>query len=59
MNRYKIRNWSTKDEIIIEALSWNIENYQHTFYQDEKGKIVSQSYSTRYWDIIEIDYKQL
>ena len=57
MNRYKIQNWSTKKEVIIQALSWNIENYQHTFYQDEKGKIVQQSYSTRYWDLVETDYK--
>jgi len=57
MNRYTLKNWSTKDLVIIDAINWNIENYQHTFYQDEKGKIVQQSYSTRYWDLVETDYK--
>ena len=57
MNRYLIVHWSTQEQRVIEALSWSIENYQHTFYQDEKGKIVTQSFSTRYWDLTEIDYK--
>tara|TARA_R110002096_G_scaffold217142_1_gene405149 strand:- start:4809 stop:4988 length:180 start_codon:yes stop_codon:yes gene_type:complete len=59
MNKYLLVHWSTKDEVVIEALSWSIENYQHTFYQDEKGKIVQQSYSCRYWDLVDIDYKKI
>lgn len=43
----------TKDSIKIQAISWKIEDYQHTFYcVDEIGNsIVVKSYSTRYYDL--------
>jgi hypothetical protein len=57
MNTYTVENWSKGTVIKISALGWNIENYQHTFYKDDKGKIITQSYSTRYWDITNIKYE--
>tara|TARA_R110002049_G_scaffold70162_1_gene181423 strand:+ start:42 stop:227 length:186 start_codon:yes stop_codon:yes gene_type:complete len=43
----------TKEQIRIEAIKWEIENYQHTFYTvNELGNsIVVKSYSTRYFDL--------
>ena len=56
MNRYHLRNWSTGKELTIDALSWEIENYQHTFYQNVKDKIITQSYTTRYYVIENVEY---
>lgn len=56
MNRYHLRNWSNKEEVIIIALSWEIESYQHTFYQDVEGKIKTQSYTTRYYIVESVEY---
>lgn len=58
MNTYRIVNWSKGTTVDIRALHWEIENYQHTFYQDKDGKIITQSYTTRYWDITEIKYSK-
>jgi hypothetical protein len=43
----------TKDSIKIQAISWKIEDYQHTFYcvDEMENSIVVKSYSTRYWDL--------
>ena len=43
----------TKDSIKIQAISWKIEDYQHTFYcvDEMENAIVVKSYSTRYWDL--------
>ena len=57
MNRYQLKNWSTKDIIIIDCVAWEIENYQHTFYQlDEDKKVVTQSYTTRYYVVENVEY---
>jgi len=56
MNCYYLKNWSTGDEIIIKAIAWEIENYQHTFYQNVEGKIITQSYTTRYYVITNVEY---
>jgi len=56
MNRYYLRNWSNSTGVIIEAISWEIENYQHTFYQNVKDKIITQSFTTRYYVIENIEY---
>ena len=56
MNRYYLYNWSTKKHTEIVAISWEIENYQHTFYQNVKDKIITQSYTTRYYVIENVDY---
>ena len=56
MNSYRLVNWSTGDVLEILALHWEIENYQHTFYLDVEGKIIQQSFTTRYWDIRNIEY---
>jgi len=57
MNRYYLRNWSTKDVIVIDAINWEIENYQHTFYNLSKDiKVVTQSYTTRYFVIENVEY---
>lgn len=59
MNTYYLRNWSTKEHVVIEAVSWEIENYQHTFYQNVKNKIITQSYTTRYFVVENVEYKDL
>ena len=53
MEIFKIKNWSTKEEILIPALSWEIDKYQHMFYcvNDLGNSIVHKSFSTRYWDL--------
>lgn len=56
MNRYYLRNWSTGTPLTILAISWEIENYQHTFYQNVAGKIITQSYTTRYYVIENVEY---
>ena len=58
MNRYKIVNWSTKEELQIEALHWEIDPkiYAHVFYVDNNGKVIECAYGTRYWDIRGIEY---
>lgn len=55
MQIFIIKNWSTKEEIRIEAINWDIDKYQHNFYcvNDMKTSIVTQSYSCRYWDLID------
>ena len=55
MKKYTLENWSTGAVKIITAISWSIESYQHMFYSDEGGKIVCQSYSTRYWDLVDVE----
>ena len=57
MNRYYLRNWSTDKVVVIDAINWEIENYQHTFYQNLEGKIITQSYTTRYFVIENVEYK--
>ncbi len=59
MNRYRIKNWSTGEEIIIEALSWDIDKHQFYFYSDVNGKIVESSYNCYKWDLREINYKEI
>ena len=56
MNRYHLRNWSTEKELTIVAISWEVENYQHTFYQNVKDKIKTQSYTTRYYVVENVEY---
>ena len=56
MNRYYLRNWSTGKETIIDAISWEIETYQHTFYQNVEDKIITQSYTTRYYVVENVEY---
>jgi hypothetical protein len=57
MNRYHLYNWSTKTRVVINAISWEIENYQHTFYQlSEEIKVVTQSYTTRYYVVENVEY---
>lgn len=56
MNQYTLVHWSTFQKVLIVAINWDIQNYQHTFYQDDKGKIVQQSYTTRYWDLVDVKY---
>jgi hypothetical protein len=53
METFEITERITKESIKIQALSWKIEDYQHTFYcVDEMGtKIVMRSYTTRFWDL--------
>tara|TARA_R110000744_G_C18969383_1_gene517899 strand:+ start:41 stop:223 length:183 start_codon:yes stop_codon:yes gene_type:complete len=53
MEIFIIKNWSTKEEVRIEAISWSIEQYQHTFYcvDELESSIVQKSYGTRYWDL--------
>ena len=53
MEIFKIKNWSTKEEILIPALSWEIDKYQHMFYcvNDLGNSIVHKSFSTRYGDL--------
>ena len=43
----------TKESIKIKAISWKIEDYQHTFYctDDMEQKVVVRSYTTRFWDL--------
>ena len=57
MNRYLLKNWSTGEELFIKAIAWEIENYQHTFYQaGEENKVITQSYTTRYYVIEDVEY---
>lgn len=56
MNRYYLKNWSTGKPLEIVAINWEIENYQHTFYQNVEGKIITQSYTTRYYVIENVEY---
>ena len=53
MENFTLTERITKDTIKIQALSWKIEDYQHTFYcvNDLGNSIVVKSYSTRYWDL--------
>ena len=53
METFELTERITKDTIKIQALSWKIEDYQHTFYcvNDLGNSIVVKSYSTRYWDL--------
>lgn len=58
MNRYYLRNWSNKEEKEIEAIAWEIDNYQHTFYSLNDGeKVITQSYNTRYYTVTFVEYK--
>ena len=53
METFELTERITKDTIKIQALSWVVEDYQHTFYcvNDLGNSIVVKSYSTRYWDL--------
>ena len=53
MEVFILKNWSTQEEIKIEAISWSIEAYQHNFFcvDELKNSIVQKSFSTRYWDL--------
>ena len=56
MNRYYLRNWRTEKEVIIEALSRDVDKYQQEFYQDVEGKIMTQSYPTNYYVVEFVEY---
>jgi len=52
METFELTERITKDRILIKALSWKIEDYQHTFYCDNGfNQVITRSYSTRYWDL--------
>ena len=52
METFVLTERITKESIIIKALGWKIEDYQHTFYCDNGyGKIITKSYTTRFWDL--------
>ena len=52
METYVLTERTTGKEILIKALSWEIETYQHSFYCDNGfGKVVTMSYPTRYYNL--------
>ena len=52
METFELTERITKDRILIKALSWKIEDWQHTFYCDNGfGQVIVKSYSTRYYDL--------
>ena len=57
MNRYYLRNWSTGEKIVIEAIHREVTKfYEQEFYQDKEGKIMTQSYTTRYYIVEFVEY---
>ena len=55
MEIFIIKNWSTREELEIVAINWEIDKYQHMFYcvNDIGNSIISKSFSTRYWDLLD------
>ena len=58
METFILKNWSTKEELKIQAINWEIDKYQHMFYcVNELGnQIIQRSFSTRYWDLTDRYY---
>ena len=52
METYVLTERLTKDQILIKALSWKIEDYQHNFYCDNGfGQVITRSYPTRFYNL--------
>jgi len=53
MEIFILKNWSTNEQLEIEAINWTIEAYQHQFFcvDEMENSIVQKSFSTRYWDL--------
>jgi len=58
MKEYTIRNWSTKESIVIQSADYLFENYQHTFMKIEDKKLLKCSYSSKMWDVVDVKYQK-
>tara|TARA_R110002153_G_scaffold233106_2_gene386474 strand:+ start:268 stop:450 length:183 start_codon:yes stop_codon:yes gene_type:complete len=57
MNRYYLRNWSNGEKLTIEAMHREVTKmYDQEFYQDKEGKIMTQSYPTRFYVVYLVEY---
>ena len=57
MNCYYLKNWSSGEEVVIEALYREVtKTYQQEFYQDADGKIMTQADPTNYYVVYFVEY---